>query len=416
MKFKIITFGCKVNSYESESLKERLLEEGYQEAKKEEDADYFFVNTCAVTNEAEKKDLKKVRSLGRNYPNARIVIMGCSSQLHKERYTSLPQVDVVIGNSKKGMVEQCLESKTNDLVDLDSRHFHYEDTPTKFGEKNVRGYIKVQDGCDNFCSYCVVPFTRGNSRSRKKESILQEAKDLLASGIKELIIGGIDTGSYHDPEDKSYDLTHLLRDMLSLSNKPYRIRVSSIEASQISEEYIDLFASHQDILCPHFHMPLQSGSETILKKMNRKYTLEEFESKVNQIKAKIKDAAFSCDVITGFPGEGEKEFEDTYQFCKKIGFMRIHAFPYSERPFTAAGRMKDSIPVYLRQARVRELIKLSDENEKAYRKQLKGKEVTVLIEEKNKSGLYEGYSENYLRFDVSAEKSIVGQFYRLKID
>ena len=307
MKFKIITFGCKVNSYESESLKERLLEEGYQEAKKKEDADYFFVNTCAVTNEAEKKDLKKVRSLGRNYPNARIVIMGCSSQLHKERYTSLPQVDVVIGNSKKGMVEQCLESKTNDLVDLDSRHFHYEDTPTKFGEKNVRGYIKVQDGCDNFCSYCVVPFTRGNSRSRKKESILQEAKDLLASGIKELIIGGIDTGSYHDPEDKSYDLTHLLRDMLSLSNKPYRIRVSSIEASQISEEYIDLFASHQDILCPHFHMPLQSGSETILKKMNRKYTLEEFESKVNQIKANIKDAAFSCDVITGFPGEGEKE-------------------------------------------------------------------------------------------------------------
>ena len=138
MKFKIITFGCKVNSYESESLKERLLEEGYQEAKKEEDADYFFVNTCAVTNEAEKKDLKKVRSLGRNYPNARIVIMGCSSQLHKERYTSLPQVDVVIGNSKKGMVE-----------------------------KNVRGYIKVQDGCDNFCSYCVVPLTRGNSRSRK---------------------------------------------------------------------------------------------------------------------------------------------------------------------------------------------------------------------------------------------------------
>lgn len=416
MKFKIITFGCKVNSYESESLKERLLEEGYQEAKKEEDADYFFVNTCAVTNEAEKKDLKKVRSLGRNYPNARIVIMGCSSQLHKERYTSLPQVDVVIGNSKKGMVEQCLESKTNDLVDLDSRHFHYEDTPTKFGEKNVRGYIKVQDGCDNFCSYCVVPFTRGNSRSRKRESILQEAKDLLASGIKELIIGGIDTGSYHDPEDKSYDLTHLLRDMLSLSNKPYRIRVSSIEASQISEEYIDLFASHQDILCPHFHMPLQSGSETILKKMNRKYTLEEFESKVNQIKAKIKDAAFSCDVITGFPGEGEKEFEDTYQFCKKIGFMRIHAFPYSERPFTAAGRMKDSVSVYLRQARVRELIKLSDENEKAYRKQLKGKEVTVLIEEKNKSGLYEGYSENYLRFDVSADKSIVGLFYRLKID
>ena len=416
MKFKIITFGCKVNSYESESLKERLLEEGYQEAKKEEDADYFFVNTCAVTNEAEKKDLKKVRSLGRNYPNARIVIMGCSSQLHKERYTSLTQVDVVIGNSKKGMVEKCLDSKTNDLVDLDSRHFHYEDTPTKFGEKNVRGYIKVQDGCDNFCSYCVVPFTRGNSRSRKKESILQEAKDLLASGIKELIIGGIDTGSYHDPEDKSYDLTHLLRDMLSLSNKPYRIRVSSIEASQISEEYIDLFAYHQDILCPHFHMPLQSGSETILKKMNRKYTLEEFESTVNPIKAKIKDAAFSCDVITGFPGEGEKEFENTYQFCKKIGFMRIHAFPYSERPFTAAGRMKDSITVYLRQARVRELIKLSDENEKAYRKQLKGKEVTVLIEEKNKSGLYEGYSENYLRFDVSAEKSIVGQFYRLKID
>lgn len=413
MKFYIVTLGCKVNSYESQALKERLIKAGYEEAKKMDESDIFFLNTCAVTNEAEKKDLQKARSIARRFPDKPLYVMGCSSQIHKERFLEIETVKTVVGNSKKGQIE-CLKDK--DEVDLDSRHFSYEDTPTEEGEKNVRGYIKVQDGCNNFCSYCVVPFTRGNSRSRKKDSIIKEAKDLLSHGVRELIIGGIDTGSYHDPDDNSYDLTSLLKDMLNLSNTPYRIRVSSIEASQVTDEYIKLFKEHQDVLCPHFHLPLQSGSPEILKKMNRKYSLDAFKALTDKIKKEIPDVALSTDVITGFPTESEMNFKETYDFCKSVGFMRIHAFPYSERPFTMASKLNGSIPVRTRMDRVKELILLSDSNDFNFRKQLQGKSVNVLIESKNKSGLYEGYSENYLRFEIQSDKDIIGQFYQIVVE
>ena len=413
MKFYIVTLGCKVNSYESQALKERLIKAGYEEAKKMDESDIFFLNTCAVTNEAEKKDLQKARSIARRFPDKPLYVMGCSSQIHKERFLEIETVKTVVGNSKKGQIE-CLKDK--DEVDLDSRHFSYEDTPTEEGEKNVRGYIKVQDGCNNFCSYCVVPFTRGNSRSRKKDSIIKEAKDLLSHGVRELIIGGIDTGSYHDPDDNSYDLTSLLKDMLNLSDTPYRIRVSSIEASQVTDEYIKLFKEHQDVLCPHFHLPLQSGSPEILKKMNRKYSLDAFKALTDKIKKEIPDVALSTDVITGFPTESEMNFKETYDFCKSVGFMRIHAFPYSERPFTMASKLNGSIPVRTRMDRVKELISLSDSNDSSFRKQLQGKSVNVLIESKNKHGLYEGYSENYLRFEIQSDKDIIGQFYPIVVE
>ncbi len=416
MKFRIITLGCKVNSYESQSLKERLIKEGYEEASSDADADFFFINTCAVTNEAEKKDLQKARSIARRFPDKPLYIMGCSSQIHKEKYMTVPTVKAVIGNSKKSKIECLLEAENKDQVDIDSRHFTYEDTPTEEGEKNVRGYVKVQDGCNNFCSYCVVPFTRGNSRSRNKDSILKEAKDLLSHGVKELIIGGIDTGSYQDPDNSDYDLTALLKDMLTLSSSPYRIRVSSIEASQVSDEYIRLFKEHRDILCPHFHLPLQSGSEKILKKMNRKYSLADFKKLTDKIKSEIEGVALSTDVITGFPTETDEDFLDTYNFIKEVGFMRIHAFPYSERPFTMASKLSGSVPVKTRMDRVKKLIELSDENDKLFRQELLGKEVTVLIESRNEEGLYEGYSENYLRFEIPSSVDIREQFVKVKVE
>lgn len=416
MKFQIITLGCKVNSYESQSLRERLMKSGFEEAKKSDEADIFFLNTCAVTHEAEKKDLQKARSIARRFPYKPLYIMGCSSQLHKEKFLEIDTVKTVIGNSRKSKIECYLDTDEKDKVDLDSRHFEYEDTPTEQGEGGVRGYVKVQDGCDNFCSYCVVPFTRGNSRSRRKEAIIKEAKDLLANGVKELIIGGIDAGSYKDPSNPSYHLKDLLNDLIGLQDEYYRIRVSSIEASQIDDDYIRLFKEHRDVLCPHFHMPLQSGSPTILKKMNRKYLLSDFEKKVEKIKSEIPDVALSTDAITGFPSEGEKEFNETYEFCKKIGFMRIHAFPYSERPFTMAGKMKEVVPVRTRMDRVKVLMELSDNNDKKFREEHKGHEAKVLIESKNKEGLYEGYTENYLRFLLSDEDCKVGEFKTIILD
>jgi threonylcarbamoyladenosine tRNA methylthiotransferase MtaB len=344
--------------------------------------------------------------------------MGCSSQIHKEYYLAIPGVKGVVGSSEKNIIETFFDNQdeTIDHVNMDSRHFTYQDTPTHEGEKNVRGYIKVQDGCDNFCSYCVVPFTRGKSRCRNHQSIIEECKSLLNHGIKELIIGGIDTGCYIDPEDDNYHFVNLLHDLLDLFSEPYRIRVSSIEASQVSDEYISLFASHPDKLCPHFHLPLQSGSEHVLQRMNRKYHLEDFRRMCKRIKEQIPDVAFSSDVITGFPAESEEEFQETYDFCKEIGFMRIHAFPYSERPFTMAAKLRDPIPMRIRMDRTKRLIELSEENDQKYREQLKGKEVTVLVEGLNKkTGEYEGYSENYLRFSFKSETDITGQFIKLKL-
>jgi threonylcarbamoyladenosine tRNA methylthiotransferase MtaB len=417
MTYKIYTFGCKVNAYESQALKERLEKEGHTPAKGEE-ADIYFVNTCAVTNEAERKDLQRVRRISRSFPGKPIYIMGCSSQIHKEYYLAIPGVKGVVGSSEKNIIETFFDNQdeTIDHVNMDSRHFTYQDTPTHEGEKNVRGYIKVQDGCDNFCSYCVVPFTRGKSRCRNHQSIIEECKSLLNHGIKELIIGGIDTGCYIDPEDDNYHFVNLLHDLLDLFSEPYRIRVSSIEASQVSDEYISLFASHPDKLCPHFHLPLQSGSEHVLQRMNRKYHLEDFRRMCKRIKEQIPDVAFSSDVITGFPAESEEEFQETYDFCKEIGFMRIHAFPYSERPFTMAAKLRDPIPIRIRMDRTKRLIELSEENDQKYREQLKGKEVTVLVEGLNKkTGEYEGYSENYLRFSFKSETDITGQFIKLKL-
>ena len=415
MIFKIYTFGCKVNAYESQSLKERLLKEGFQEAEGE-DADIYFVNTCAVTNEAERKDLQKVRSISRNHPDKPIYVMGCSSQIHKEYYADIPGAKGLVGSSNKNIIETLFDQGCNtiaDRVEEDSRHFSYQDTPTEEGEKNVRGYIKIQDGCDNFCSYCVVPFTRGNSRSRNKDSILRECSSLLKNGIKELIIGGIDTGSYKNPLDENYRLSDLLSDMLHLSDTPYRIRVSSIEESQVDEKYIRLFKENPDKLCPHFHLPLQSGSEHVLRRMNRKYSLSDFEDLVKKIKDEIPFAAFSTDVISGFPGETEEEAKEPYLFCQKIGFMRIHAFPYSERPFTMAAKLKNPVPVRIRMERTKRLIALSEENEKEFRNLLKGREALVLIEGKNKKGLYEGYTENYLRVEVPSQEDLTGQFVKV---
>lgn len=414
MKFKIYTFGCKVNAYESEALKERLIKLGHEESMTDE-ADIYFVNTCAVTNEAERKDLQKVRHISRNYEGKPIYIMGCSSQIHKEYYLDIPGVKGVTGSSNKNVIETFFYGDKKDRVDENSREFVYQDTPNLKKGKNIKGYIKIQDGCDNFCSYCVVPFTRGKSRCRDHHSILNEASELLKSGIKELIIGGIDTGCYKDPNDSSYTLTSLLKDMLHLSESEYRIRVSSIEESQIDDEYINLFKNHQDVLCPHFHLPLQSGSENVLRRMNRKYSLENYKELVKKIREEIPFAAFSTDVITGFPGESEEDFIKTYEFCKDISFMRIHSFPYSERPFTMASKLSDPIPMRVRSERTKRLIELSEENEKKYMSKLKGREVTVLIESKNSKGKYTGYSENYLRFSLDSDKNIISTFKKIKI-
>jgi len=413
--FAILTLGCKVNFYESESLKEKLLSLGYLE-KDYKEATFIFVNTCAVTNQAERQDLQKVRSVARDNPLAKFIVLGCSSQIHKEKYLAIKQVIKVFGTDIKCRSVELLDSPKSDFINTDSRHFQYEDSEIKSSEYPVRAYLKVQDGCNNYCSYCVIPFTRGNSRFRDKDSIIREAKELISNGYHELIIGGIDTGSYHDPKDISYNLTSLLKDLVKISPLPYRIRVSSIEISQIDDSYINLFKDNPQKLCPHFHIPLQSGSERILKLMNRKYSKEEYLSKVNEIQSALPNVALSTDIITGFPTETESDFRDTYDFAKKIGFMRIHAFPYSERPFTMASKLNGKVAMKIRRERVKKLLKLSEENKQKYLDSLKGQVLSILIEHRGKNNTYSGYSENYLEINVKSTKDIFNSFISYKVD
>ena len=398
MTFKIVTLGCKVNSYESSIIEDRLLTAGYR--KDEDDPDYIFLNTCAVTANAEKQDRQVLRSLIKKYPESKFVVVGCSAQVNKDDYLKYKEVIIVKGNDKKCRIDN-LDSKIRDQVNLSSRSFIYDEERSSLPTYKSKAYLKIQDGCDNFCSYCIVPIARGKSRSRDKDSILKELQEYISSGIKEIIIGGIDVSSYGN---NSYTLTDLIKEMTSFKGD-YRIRISSIEISRIDENYVSLFKDNPH-LAYHFHIPLQSGSNKILKLMNRKYTREEFISKVNMIKNILPGIALSTDVITGFPGENEEDFNDTFSLLKDLSFMKIHAFPYSERKYTKAITLSDSVDKQIRKKRVKILDELSKENQKKYYLSSKDN-LDILIEKVEGNKVY-GYSSNNLYVCAESDNAEVG--------
>ena len=398
MTFKIVTLGCKVNSYESSIIEDRLLTAGYR--KDEDDPDYIFLNTCAVTANAEKQDRQVLRSLIKKYPESKFVVVGCSAQVNKDDYLKYKEVIIVKGNDKKCRIDN-LDSKIRDQVNLSSRSFIYDEERSSLPTYKSKAYLKIQDGCDNFCSYCIVPIARGKSRSRDKDSILKELQEYISNGIKEIIIGGIDVSSYGN---NSYTLTDLIKKMTSFKGD-YRIRISSIEISRIDENYVSLFKDNPH-LAYHFHIPLQSGSNKILKLMNRKYTREEFISKVNMIKNILPGIALSTDVITGFPGENEEDFNDTFSLLKDLSFMKIHAFPYSERKYTKAITLSDSVDKQIRKKRVKILDELSKENQKKYYLSSKDN-LDILIEKVEGNKVY-GYSSNNLYVCAESDNAEVG--------
>ena len=398
MTFKIVTLGCKVNSYESSIIEDRLLTAGYR--KDEENPDYIFLNTCAVTANAEKQDRQVLRSLIKKYPESKFVVIGCSAQVNKDDYLKYKEVIIVKGNDKKCRIDN-LDSKIRDQVNLSSRSFIYDEERSSLPTYKSKAYLKIQDGCDNFCSYCIVPIARGKSRSRDKDSILKELQEYISNGIKEIIIGGIDVSSYGN---NSYTLTDLIKEMTSFKGD-YRIRISSIEISRIDENYVSLFKDNPH-LAYHFHIPLQSGSNKILKSMNRKYTREEFISKVNMIKNILPGIALSTDVITGFPGENEEDFNETFSLLKDLSFMKIHAFPYSERKYTKAITLSDSVDKQIRKKRVKILDELSKENQKKYYLSSKDN-LDILIEKVEGNKVY-GYSSNNLYVCAESDNAEVG--------
>ena len=413
--FLINTLGCKVNAYESQAVKEILLKNGYIE-RNDKDPDVVIINTCAVTKMAEHKSRQKVSSLAKKYPSSIIVVCGCSSQLHPNSYSQIEGVDIVIGNNNHLEIMTLLEKynkehKQQISLDDSTRKRTYQNIKiTSFDEK-VRAFVKIGDGCDNFCAYCIIPFTRGKLRSRPREEILDEIKALIKNDYKEIVLTGIDSASYGREFD-DYKFDDLLEDILKIEGLK-RLRISSIEASQITDRFISLMKNNK-IVAPHLHIPLQSGSDTVLKRMRRKYTCDEFYKTILKIKTELPDVALACDVIVGFPGESEEEFIETYQFIEKCGFAFLHVFPYSIREGTLAASMKNQIPSAIKKQRVASLIQLGNRLSNEYALKFVGKELEVLVESYDEaSGLYKGYSENYLDCYLTSENNVVNQIVKI---
>lgn len=408
MKFNIITLGCKVNSYESNFMKEALVKNGFSFCNLNEKCDILILNTCTVTDTSDKKSLKEVRRLKRENPNAILVVCGCSVQNDKTKYDDLG-INILMGNINKSnivsIIEKYLDDKTPVEYVAKTRDLPFENMEVDISD-HTRAYIKIEDGCDNFCSYCIIPFVRGKKRSKDFSLVLREVQHLANNGYKEIVLTGIDTGGY---ESNGKDLTDLICEMSKI-NGIERIRQSSIEITQINEKFINELKNNKKI-CDHIHIPLQSGSDSILKLMNRKYDLKYFFDKIDMIRSVRPDISITTDVIVGFPGETEEMFLETMQTCKKINFSKIHAFPYSERKGTKASMMDGKVPESVKHERVKKLLELSDSLEKSYYDKFKGKKLDVLIEEVNEFGS-KGHTSNYLMVHTN-EKLQKGEIYNL---
>lgn len=408
MKFNIITLGCKVNSYESNFMKEALVKNGFSFCNLNEKSDILILNTCTVTDTSDKKSLKEVRRLKRENPNAILVVCGCSVQNDKTKYDDLG-INILMGNINKSnivsIIEKYLDDKTPVEYVAKTRDLPFENMEVDVSD-HTRAYIKIEDGCDNFCSYCIIPFVRGKKRSKDFSLVLKEVQHLANNGYKEIVLTGIDTGGY---ESNGKDLTDLIHEMSKI-NGIERIRQSSIEITQINDKFIEELKNNKKI-CDHIHIPLQSGSDSILKLMNRKYDLKYFFDKIDMIRSVRPDISITTDVIVGFPGETEEMFLETMETCKKINFSKIHAFPYSERKGTKASMMDGKVPESVKHERVKKLLELSDSLEKSYYDKFKGKKLDVLIEEVSEFGS-KGHTSNYLMVHTN-EKLQKGEIYNL---
>ena len=419
MKFyKCITLGCKVNTYETQAICELLHKNGYEESK-DDRCDLVVINTCAVTLTSESKSRQKIHSLHKKYPEAIIFVMGCYSQLHKEKVQEIEGVNIVIGTTYRNRAIELIEEFEKNhrqivLVEEQNRNLKYENLEISSYDENTRAFLKIQDGCNNFCTYCAIPYTRGNIRSRLKIDVVNEVKRLVSNSYQEIVLTGIDMESYGEDLNNSTNLNDLIKTILDEVPNLKRLRISSLEASQIDDEFVSLLKNYPQI-ARHLHIPLQSGSETVLQRMNRKYTKQEFYDNIKKIRDAINDIALACDVIVGFPGESEEEFAETYKFIIDCGFNFLHVFPYSIRPGTVASKMKNQIPSQVKKERVRKLINLGERLKNQYEETFIGKDVEVIVETYNpKTKLYKGYSSNYLEVEIQSDEDIRGKFVTTK--
>ena len=378
MKFKIITLGCKVNTYESNSISDTLLANGYEKALDDKQADIIIINTCTVTNTANNKSLKMIRHAIRNNRDAIIIVTGCSAQVYHKQIMEIDGVSIIIGTVGKSQILKYIEEyKKNkeQIIDVkNNTNILFEEMKLNNFDK-TRAFVKIQDGCNNFCSYCIIPFTRGSVRSRNKDEIINEIKTLINYGHHEIVLTGIHTGNYGEEFD-NYDFASLLSDLVKIQGLD-RLRISSIEVTELNDRVLSILEKEK-VLVSHLHIPLQAGTDKILKAMNRKYDTKYFKEKIDKIRTIRPDISISTDVIVGFPGETEEDFIESMDFINSMKFSKIHVFPYSKREGTKAATFDNQIDEKVKKDRARLLIKLSKKLEIEYMDKFMGKEVSIM--------------------------------------
>ncbi|MCG2060787.1 tRNA (N(6)-L-threonylcarbamoyladenosine(37)-C(2))-methylthiotransferase MtaB [Staphylococcus epidermidis] len=412
------TLGCKVNHYETEAIWQLFKDANYERVEFETNADVFVINTCTVTNTGDKKSRQIIRRAIRQNPDAVVCVTGCYAQTSSAEIMEIPGVDIVVGTQDRHKLLDYIQQFQEERQPINGvgnimKNRTYEELEVPYFTDRTRASLKIQEGCNNFCTFCIIPWARGLMRSRDPEKVVEQATQLVNSGYKEIVLTGIHTGGYGQ-DLKNYNLAQLLRDLDTIEGLE-RIRISSIEASQLTDEVIDVIGNSNKVV-RHLHIPLQSGSDDVLKRMRRKYTMAHFSERLTKLHQALPDLAVTSDVIVGFPGESEEEFQETYDFIVNHHFSELHVFPYSPRIGTPAARMDNQIDEETKNVRVHKLISLSNQLAKEYASKFEDEVLEVIPEEMGEEPqTLVGYADNYMKVRFEGDDSLIGQIVKVKI-
>lgn len=412
------TLGCKVNHYETEAIWQLFKDANYERVEFETNADVFVINTCTVTNTGDKKSRQIIRRAIRQNPDAVVCVTGCYAQTSSAEIMEIPGVDIVVGTQDRHKLLDYIQQFQDERQPINGvgnimKNRTYEELEVPYFTDRTRASLKIQEGCNNFCTFCIIPWARGLMRSRDPEKVVEQATQLVNSGYKEIVLTGIHTGGYGQ-DLKNYNLAQLLRDLDTIEGLE-RIRISSIEASQLTDEVIDVIGNSNKVV-RHLHIPLQSGSDDVLKRMRRKYTMAHFSERLTKLHQALPDSAVTSDVIVGFPGESEDEFQETYDFIVNHHFSELHVFPYSPRIGTPAARMDNQIDEETKNVRVHKLISLSNQLAKEYASKFEDEVLEVIPEEMGEEPhTLVGYADNYMKVRFEGDDSLIGQIVKVKI-
>ena len=412
------TLGCKVNHYETEAIWQLFKDANYERVEFETNADVFVINTCTVTNTGDKKSRQIIRIAIRQNPDAVVCVTGCYAQTSSAEIMEIPGVDIVVGTQDRHKLLDYIQQFQDERQPINGvgnimKNRTYEELEVPYFTDRTRASLKIQEGCNNFCTFCIIPWARGLMRSRDPEKVVEQATQLVNSGYKEIVLTGIHTGGYGQ-DLRNYNLAQLLRDLDTIEGLE-RIRISSIEASQLTDEVIDVIGNSNKVV-RHLHIPLQSGSDDVLKRMRRKYTMAHFSERLTKLHQALPDLAVTSDVIVGFPGESEDEFQETYDFIVNHHFSELHVFPYSPRIGTPAARMDNQIDEETKNVRVHKLISLSNQLAKEYASKFEDEVLEVIPEEMGEEPhTLVGYADNYMKVRFEGDDSLIGQIVKVKI-